>query len=142
MTIRAATPYLILNGRAQEALSFYSSALGARVEALQRFGDADANCPTAQRDWIQHAALRVGQALLMLSDGAAQENAVIGYCPVSVALDFEQPGELTRSFDQLAQQGRVLMPVFDAPWGSLFGVVADRFGVNWMLNCSRGHSAN
>ena len=135
MSIRAATPYLILGGKARQAIDLYSRALGAKTESLQRFGDVDQSCPEARRDNVMHAALRVGDALLMLSDGP-EEGSAAGPGPVSVALDFDDDTELRRVFDGLAETGKPVMPVFNAPWAALFGVVEDQFGVSWMLNCS------
>src|SRR5690606_6918994 len=72
VTIRTATPYLILNGHAERAIALYERALGAKKEAFQRFGDVDGSCPEAQKSHVMHAALRVGEALLMLSDGPGE----------------------------------------------------------------------
>ncbi len=147
MSIASATPYLILCGRALEALEVYERALGARVETVQRFGEVDQSCPEARRDNIMHAALRIGDALLMLSDGpsrepeAAQRDPLSQGTRVSVALDFTTPTELRSSFEKLRERGEVIEPVFDAPWGALFGVVQDRFGVHWMLNCTHSTAA-
>jgi PhnB protein len=136
MTIQAATPYLILGGHARKGIDLYTRALGAKTESLQRFGDVDQSCPEARRDHVMHAALRVGDALLMLSDGP-EEGRAPGRGVVSVALDFDDETELRRVFDALALTGKPVMPVFNAPWGALFGVVEDELGVSWMLNCSK-----
>jgi PhnB protein len=135
MTIKAATPYFILHGKADEAIEFYRTALGATPEALIRFGDMDQSCPVAQRKRVMHAALRVGQALLMLSDGS-DEGEIPKGGPVSVALDLDDAVELKRTFDALAGSGTVIQPIMDAPWGGLFGVVTDRYGIAWMFNCT------
>lgn len=135
MTIKAATPYLILNGKADEAIELYRTALRATPEALVRFGDMDGSCPVAQRQRVMHAALRVGQALLMLSDGPGEGEIQKGG-PVSVALDLDDADELKRVFDALASSGTVIQPIMDAPWGGLFAVVTDRYQVSWMFNCT------
>ena len=69
MSVRNATPYLLFNGHAREAIALYEAALGAQIESISRFGDVDQSCPEARRDLVMHAALRVDGALLMLSDG-------------------------------------------------------------------------
>lgn len=135
MSIQSATPYLILNGQAEQAIPFYQSALGAVVETRQRFGEVDQSCPEARKDLTMHAELRLGRALLMLSDGPAAGATVSGG-PVSVALDWDDPAAMRRAFDALASTGQVIQPIFDAPWGSLFGVVQDEFGISWMMNGS------
>lgn len=133
MSIKSATPYLILNGHAERAMALYQRALGAVVTTKQRFGEVDQSCPEARKDLIMHAELRVGQALLMLSDGPG-EGALPSGGAVSVALDWEDAAAMRRGFDLLASTGRVIEPIFDAPWGALFGVVVDEFGVSWMVN--------
>jgi PhnB protein len=136
MTIQAATPYLILNGKAEQAIELYTRALGAVTEALQRFGDVDQSCAAAQKDLVMHAALRVGKALIMLSDGPGDE-AVPKGGPVSVALDFDDAQEMRRSFEVLGASGKLVQPIIDAPWGALFGIVHDQFGISWMGNCTK-----
>lgn len=136
MSIRAATPYLIFNGRTREAISLYERALGARVESLQRFGDVDDSCPEAQREHVMHAVLRVGEAVLMMSDGPVDEAPVKGGM-VSVALDFGDEQTLRRAFEGLTATGQPTVPLHDTPWGAVFGVVEDALGVSWMLNFTR-----
>jgi PhnB protein len=136
MTIQAATPYLTLNGKAEEAIALYQRALRATTEDLKRFGDMDANCPEATRNQVMHAVLRVGKALLMLSDGSPVK-ATPSNSAVSVALDFDDADELRRSFDGLSASGKIIQPVMDAPWGAVFGMVEDKFGIVWMVNCAK-----
>lgn len=133
MSIQSATPYLHLNGRVERAIELYQRALGARTETLQRFGDVDGSCPAAMKSRIMHAELRVGSALLMMSDGPEDE-PLLERANMSVALAFDDPAQLRRSFDALAASGTVTQPVFDAPWGGLFGMVRDELGIHWMFN--------
>ncbi|HWO09772.1 MAG TPA: VOC family protein [Polyangiaceae bacterium] len=138
MTIKSATPYLILNGKAQQAIELYRTALQANVEVLQRFGDMPGGCPEALKDRVMHAAIRVGSAVLMLSDGGPDGGPTApGSGPVSVALDLDDEAQLRRIFDALAASGKVVQPVIDAPWGALFGAVNDAFGISWMFNCTK-----
>ncbi|WP_375768712.1 VOC family protein [Archangium gephyra] len=141
MTIKAATPYLILNGRAEQAIPFYQRALGAKVEALQRFGDVDQSCPAAMKNQVMHAALRVGDALLMMSDGGPSTEALPQNGNVNVALEFDDPDQARACFDALAANGKVVQPLIDAPWGGMFGALGDQFGINWMFNSARAKKA-
>lgn len=136
MPIRTATPYLVLQGRARQAIEHYRHALGAELESLQHFGDVDRSCPEARRDWVMHAALRLGEATVMLSDGPG-EGPVPTSGAVSVALHLDDQTLARTSFARLADGGTVVQPLFDAPWGTLFGVVIDRFGVAWMFDCAK-----
>lgn len=135
MTIQAATPYLILNGRAREAIALYEKALGAKVTQLQTFGDVDGSCPAARKDLVMHCELRFGDTLLLLSDSTGP-----GELPpsglISIALQLDDPDEARRVFDALAGSGKAIEKLFEAPWGALFGIAADAFGVGWMFNCT------
>ncbi len=134
MSIQAATPYLMLNGKTAQAVALYQRALGAKVETMQRFGDVNGSCPDALKDRVMHAALRVGSASLMMSDGPSSDAAPPDGGNVSVALEFNDAGAARRAFDALAASGTVIQPLFDAPWGALFGVVWDELGIPWMFN--------
>ncbi|ATB27079.1 VOC family protein [Melittangium boletus] len=136
MTIKAATPYFILNGRVEQAIALYQRALDAKIETMQRFGDVDQSCPAAMKSRVMHAALRVGDALLMMSDGP-NDGAPPQTGSVSVALDLDDPEQARRCFDALATNGKLIQPLIDAPWGGLFGVVCDEFGISWMFNSAR-----
>lgn len=137
MPIKTATPYLMLYGKANEAIAFYERALGAKVETLQRFGDAmGGNCPEAQRDWVMHAALRIDGATIFLSDGGPDAPPPPGG-RVVVALDVEGAARARESFEALAAGGKVIEPLFDAPWGSLFGALQDRYGIGWMFDSTK-----
>ncbi|MEJ7728958.1 MAG: VOC family protein [Polyangiaceae bacterium] len=134
MSIQSVTPYLILFGRAPQAIALYEKALGAKVEQLQRFGDVDGSCPEARRDLVMHAELKIGDAKLMLSDGDGPA-ALLPSGLVSIALMLDDPEETHRIYDALAASGEADHKLFAAPWGALFGVAIDAFGVRWMLNC-------
>ncbi len=135
MSIKSATPYLLLNGKSEQAIALYQRCLGARTETLQRFGDVDGSCPEALKNRVMHAELRVGEAVLMMSDGPT-DAAPTGSDSISIALAMNDTEEARRSFDALAASGRVIQPLIAAPWGALFGVVSDELGINWMFNCA------
>jgi PhnB protein len=132
MTIKSATPYLILNGRAKQAIELYRQALGAEVATVQRFGDVDGSCPEARKDLVMHAELKLGETVLMLSDGPG-EGPVPTSGAVQVALALDDAAQLRRVYDILAEGGKTIEKPMDAPWGDVFGALADRFGVGWML---------
>lgn len=135
MAIQSATPYFILGGKARQAIALYESALGAHVKSLSRFGDVDQSCPEARKDLVMHAELQIGDAVVMMSDGP-DEAPPQGSGSVSVALQLDDANEARRCFDALAASGLVVQPLFDSPWGTLFGVVNDTFGVSWMFDCA------
>ncbi len=139
MSIQAATAYLNLNGRADEAITHYGRALGATVQTLMRFGDMDPHCPEARRQSVMHAVLTLDGGTVMLSDGDS-DGTPPGMGPVSVALSMNDPAQAHHAIAVLGEDGHVMQPLIDAPWGASFGMVSDKFGVHWMLNCEKPSS--
>ena len=130
-------PYLFFDGRTEEAIEFYKSALGAKVEMLMRFKDnpdaaAQPGCnPPGAEEKVMHAEFRVGDATLMASDGRCSGQARFG----GVSLSLSAPDEATadRFFAALAEGGQVQMPLGKTFFSPRFGMVADRFGLSWMV---------
>jgi len=135
MAIKELNPYLNFNGTGAEAIALYTSALGAKVENMMRYADMPGNKPqpeNAQR--ILHAQLRVGQAVILLSDVPADRPTALGG-NVQVTLQFDGDlADMTARFNALAAGGQVTMPLQDTFWGATFGMLTDRFGVQWMFN--------
>jgi PhnB protein len=137
-------PYLVFEGRAEEAIEFYKKALGAKVEMLMRFKDAPEKPPAGQRvpgmdDKVMHASLKIGEATVMVSDGRMQgKPAFQGF---ALSLDMKTPAEAERTFRALAEGGKVEMPLGKTFFASAFGMVADRFGVSWMVIVPAPHSS-
>ena len=127
-------PYLFFNGRCDEALAFYRDALGAQVERLSRFREAPElppGVPADHGDKVMHVSFRIGDSVLMASDGmAGGPGEFKGF---SLSLDYADVDRARRAFDALAQGGTVLMPLQATFFASLFGMVGDRFGVQWMV---------
>jgi PhnB protein len=135
-------PYLFYDGRCEEAINFYKTALGAEVQMMMRYSDSPAPTPPGMlppgsEQKIMHAALMIGGALIMLSDGDCKgETAFKGF---SISLDCANEAEARKAFDALAAGGQVKMPLAQTFWAPLFGMVADKFGVNWMVGVSGNH---
>ena len=137
MAIQQLNPYLNFNGDAQQAIALYARALGARTEHLQRFGDVPGTPPdSASRDRVIHALLRIGEAVIMISDAMRDQPVAIG-SNVHVCLDFDDEDDMARRFDALSQGGEVTMPLQDTFWGARFGMLTDAFGIPWMFNHTR-----
>ena len=129
-------PYLFLEGRAEEAIAFYRQVLGAEVLALMRFRDCPdpmppGMLPPGAEDRVMHAALRIGETEVLLSDGHCSGNAAIQ--GVSLSVSVADPAEADRVFAALAEGGQVQMPIGKTFFSPRFGMVADRFGVSWMV---------
>lgn len=130
-------PYLFFNGRCEEAIEFYRSALGAEVEALIRFKDSPdppppGTIPPGSEDKVMHACFRIGDTSVMASDGTCSGQP--DFQGFSLALAVPNEAEADRVFAALADGGQVQMPLGKTFWSPRFGMVADRFGVAWMVN--------
>ena len=133
MTIQ---PYLNFDGRCEEAVAFYKKALGAEVEMLLRFKDnpepPSADCPMpGDPDKVMHTSLRIGDTVIMASD--CECTGKPEFKGVSLALTVATEAEADRAFGALADSGQVLMPMGKTFFSPKFGMVADKFGISWMI---------
>lgn len=129
----AIQPYLFFDGRCDEAIAFYQSALGAEVGMLMRFKDAPepGMVSPGSEDKVMHASLRVGDTWMLASDGrcTGQPN----FQGFALSLTVLDAAEAERLFAALADGGEVRMPLAKTFFSPSFGMVADRFGVAWMV---------
>lgn len=127
------TPYLLFQGRAEEAIAFYEKAIGARVVMKLHFSDAPPGMPTdpANANKVMHASLQVAGSELALSD--AECSGTANFAGFSVTLTTGDEAEATRWFQGLAEGGTVRMPLAATFFAKSFGMVTDRFGVAWMV---------
>ena len=129
--------YLNFNGRCEEAIDFYHTALGAEVEMLMHFQDAppEGQCPgesgEIQPDKIMHSSFRIGETTIMASDCRCEGNT--SFEGVSLSLTVFTEAEADRCFAALSEGGNVEMPLGATFFSPRFGVVTDKFGVNWMI---------
>ncbi|MDE2419709.1 MAG: VOC family protein [Gammaproteobacteria bacterium] len=132
-------PYLFFEGRCEEALEFYKSALGAEITMLMRFKDnpepqaSPEGCttPPELENKVMHAAFRIGESDIMASDGRCSgQTAHQGF---SLSITAANELEADRLFTNLTDGGQVQMPLAKTFFSPRFGIVADRFGVSWMV---------
>ena len=130
------TPYLFFDGRCEEALNFYRSAIGAEIAMMMRFKEnpeppQEPGCVPSDDSKIMHAAFRVGDTTIMASDGMAAGNPKFeGF---ALSINARDEADAARKFNALAEGGRVQMPLARTFFAKSFGMVADRFGVGWMI---------
>jgi PhnB protein len=129
-------PYLFFEGRCEEAIEFYRRALGAEVIMLSRFKDCpeppQAGCATPGfENKIMHVSLRIGNIALMASDGRCTGKPSFQGFALSLAVPTEAEAE--QLFSALADGGQVQMPLAKTFFSARFGMVADKFGVGWMV---------
>ena len=128
-------PYLNFNGRCEEAIDFYKSALGATVQMLVRFKESP-EPPPGGRDpsvdnKVMHATLRIGDSTVLASDGRCQ--GTTSFSGISLTLAVPSDDEAQQCFKALSQGGNVTMPLTKTFFSSNFGMVTDRFGLPWMV---------
>jgi PhnB protein len=129
-------PYLFFDGRCEEAIEFYRSALGAKIEMLMRNKESPeppppGMVPPGSENKVMHASFRIGDTTLMASDGhCAGKPNFEGF---SLSLTAANDAEANRLFAALSDGGKVQMPMTKTFFSPQFGMVADRFGVSWMV---------
>jgi PhnB protein len=125
--------YLTFDGKTRDAMTFYQKALGGELN-VQTFRDAKMDAPKGGEDRVIHAnIMQNGRAILMASDTMPG----MPYTPgnnFSISVECESVLEEERLFAALGDGGKVTMPLQDTFWGAHFGMVTDRFGINWMFN--------
>jgi PhnB protein len=125
--------YLFFNGNCAEAMRFYEKVLGGKLQALMQYKDGPPGaCAAGAEDRVMHAALVVGDRMLMASDTVPQFGHD-GNKGFAVALNFATVPEAKRAFEALAEGGKIEMPFDKAFFMEAFGMLTDRFGIPWMI---------
>lgn len=130
-------PYLSFDGRCEQAFKFYAACFGAKPEEPMRYRGS----PMAEHtppDWLDkvlHVSMPVGEQILMGSD--APPDRYQKPQGITVAIGVDDPAEAERAFAALAEGGTVMMPIAETFWALRFGMLTDRFGIPWMVNCNR-----
>lgn len=129
--------HLNFNGQCEEAFRFYQQCFGGEIKTMVPHEGTPAaeHVPPEWRKKIMHAEIKVGDQLLMGADappGRYQPPA--GF---AIALQVKEPAEADRIFHSLAQGGNVGMPIQETFWAARFGMLSDRFGIPWMVNCPK-----
>jgi PhnB protein len=130
-------PYLMFKGDCEAAFKFYEKALGGKVQAMMRYEGSPAagHVPPEWHNKIMHGRLSVGDQVLMGSDPPpAQQDSMKGF---SVTLSVREAAEADRIFNALAENGSIKMPIAETFWAQRFGMLVDRFGTPWMINCEK-----
>lgn len=126
-------PYLFFEGRCEEAIEFYRTVLGAKVQMLMRYKESPdpTMCRPGVEDKVMHASLRIGNSTLLVSDGLCVGQA--NFQGFGLSITVANAAEAEQFFTALAEDGRVVMPLTKTFYSPLFGMTADRFGVLWMI---------
>ena len=126
-------PYIAFKGNCQEAIDFYKDALGAEILGTQTYG----NSPMSEMgpaDKIMHCSMKVGESHIMLCDDMRPEAGAAGG-NISLAIGLNDTDKAKSIFNNLSDGGKVTMPLDKTFWAEAFGMLTDKFGINWMVNC-------
>jgi len=127
-------PYLHYDGTCEEAMNFYKQALNGELTGIQTFGQSPMPVPDDLKNRIMHAELRFGDNVIMASDSMPDQKVTPG-TNFAMSLNFTDPKEQEEVYNRLAAGGMITMPLQDQFWGARFGMLTDKFGISWMLNC-------
>jgi PhnB protein len=130
-------PHLGFNGQCEMAFKFYEKCLGGTIVMMLPYGDSPMaeQAPGGWRDKILHATFALGDQILTGGDEPpASYKKPQGF---SLLLNIDAAEEADRVFELLAENGEVQMPLHETFWAQRFGMLVDRFGIPWMINCGR-----
>lgn len=126
-------PYIAFTGNCREAIEFYKSALDAQVLFTQTMGESPMS-DMGPAENIMHCTMKVGESIIMMCDDP-RPDAVVQGGNVSLAIGLNDPERAKQLFGNLANGGSVVMPLEKTYWAEAFGMVTDKFGIKWMVNC-------
>ena len=147
-------PYLSFNGNCREAFEFYAALFGGRIMAMMTWADMPADARpeqpaegcaapdmgAAMKDKIMHACMDIGGTLLMAGD--APQGMYQKPVGTNITMNIDDPAEADRVFAALTEGGSITMPIGETFWADRFGMVTDRFGTPWMINCAKPMQAS
>jgi len=126
-------PYFVFNGQAREALLFYCQALDISHGEIKAYGDSPMPHTPEQKNWVVHAELQFdGETIAMFADSA--EAPLAKNSNIHISLNYDDLALMEKSFAQLAEGGKIDMPLEMQFWNATFGTLTDKFGIHWMMN--------
>lgn len=131
MTVK---PYIIFNGTCEEALHFYAKVFGGGIKSLMRYEGTPAETMSPDKNKVLHAEFESGALSFLASDGF-EGNTASGM--VHLTVNVEKGEDIDDLFAKMANGGKITAPLMDQFWGARFGMLTDRFGVNWMFNSEK-----
>jgi PhnB protein len=130
-------PYLIFNGQCEAAFQFYAQCLDGKITFMTTYAGTpvEQQVPAEWRGKLLHATLMVGNQVLMGADCPTDRYQTPQGFSVTIAV--RDPVEADRIFNALAENGKITMPIQATFWSPRFGMLVDRFGIPWMINCEQ-----
>lgn len=132
-------PYLSFRDNARQALEFYQTVFGGKL-TLATFKEYHASQDPSEDDKIMHGMLEAVNGILLMSADTPKSMELHSGTNISISLSGGDQAELTAYFEKLSAGGMITQPLEKAPWGDSFGMVVDKFGVNWLVNIDGQHT--
>ena len=131
------TPYIIFNGNCEEALNFYAKVFDGEIKNLMRFEGSPVESMASDKQKVMHSHF-VAKGILFMASDSGEGGPVAGNSGlVHFSVDFDNVDDEEKVFNALAENGKKTMPLQDTFWGAKFGMLTDKFGMNWMFNCEK-----
>ncbi len=132
-------PYIAFQGNCEEAINFYRDCLGGEILYMGRYGESPMSSEGIE-DKILHCTLQIGDTHIMACDNMAGEAEGQG-SNISLAIGCDDEGRMQEMFGKMAEGGYITMPLQETHWAKSFGMLTDKYGVNWMFNCEQPEDA-
>ena len=132
-------PYISFKGNCKEAVDFYTDKLGATVLFTQAYGESPmADKAPGQGEKIMHTSFKIGDSVVMACDNVFEEqNQTIVGNNISLAYGSDDIPATEKAFEAMSDGATVIMPIQETFWAERFGMLTDKFGINWMFNCDK-----
>lgn len=128
------SPYLTFAGNCEEAINFYKDCLAGEIVSMNYFESAPMDIPDDYKKKVMHVTMKFEGGLLMASDSLPEHKFVQGN-NISLSIGLDDLQKADDYFNKLSAGGNIIMPMQDTFWGARFGMLTDKFGINWMVNC-------
>jgi len=129
-------PYISFPGNCEEAINFYKEKLGAEVLYMGRYGDSPM-AGKAPDDKIMHCTIKIGDSHIMACDSVFKDCPVTIGNNITLAIGTNDIAQADSMFDKMSDGGKIIMPMQKTFWAERFGMLTDKFGINWMFNVDR-----
>jgi PhnB protein len=129
-------PYISFNGNAREAMEFYKSVFGGELQ-LRTFKEAEASSGPSQDNKIMHSHLVAENGITIMSADTPASKGAGANGNISISLSGDKDEELRGYFEKLSEGAKIQEPLATAPWGDSFGMLEDKFGINWLVNITK-----
>jgi len=140
--MKVVNPYLNFNGNTEEVFNFYKSVFGGEFAMVSRFKDTPGceNMPEAEQNHIMHIVLPIGNNVIMGTDVPKSMPQVTAGSNISLCISVESREEANRLYNALAEAGKASMPMQDMFWGDYYGMLTDKFEIQWMVSYSEKYA--